>query len=61
MSSTSQFMHQNKQNTDQLRTKEKQDKLLKQQLEKEREEAIITEIQKTEQERIKKKGLKTLK
>lgn len=44
MSSTSQFAYQNKPSTDQLRTKEKQDKLLKQQLEKEREEGIITEI-----------------
>jgi hypothetical protein len=35
--------------------------MLKSQLEREREQAIMTEIEKTEKERIKKKGLKTLK
>ena len=44
-----------------IRAKEKQDRLLKVQLEKEREQQLISEIEKTEKERIKKKGLKTLK
>lgn len=35
--------------------------MLKQQLEKEREQQLVSEIEKTEKERIKKKGLKTLK
>lgn len=35
--------------------------MLKQQLEKEREQQLISEIERTEKERIKKKGLKTLK
>jgi len=39
-----------------LKIKEKQDKLLKQQLEKEREHQLMQEIEKTEKERIKKKG-----
>ena len=39
-----------------LKIKEKQDKLLKQQLEKEREQQLLQEIEKTEKERIKKKG-----
>lgn len=47
--------------TKDIKSKEKQDKLLKLQLEKEREQMLITEIEKTEKERIKKKGLKTLK
>lgn len=44
-----------------IKHKERQDKMLKQQLEKDRETQIISEIEKTEKERIKKKGLKTLK
>jgi hypothetical protein len=44
-----------------VRQKEKNDKMLKVQLEKEREQMLITEIEKNEKERIKKKGLKTLK
>ena len=39
-----------------LKIKEKQDKLLKEQLEKEREQHLMLEIEKTEKERIKKKG-----
>ena len=39
-----------------IRIKEKQDKFLKQQLEKEREQALLEEIEKTEKERVKKKG-----
>lgn len=39
-----------------LKIKEKQDKLLKEQLEKEREAQLLAEIEKTEKERIKKKG-----
>lgn len=39
-----------------LKLKEKQDKLLKQQLEKEREQQLFEDIEKTEKERIKKKG-----
>ena len=39
-----------------LKIKEKQDKLLKQQLEKERENQLLAEIEKTEKERIKKRG-----
>jgi len=38
------------------RNKEKQDKLLKQQLEKEREQAIITEIEKNRKRKNKEKG-----
>ena len=41
--------------------KEKNDKVMRNQLEKEREEMLISEIEKNEKERIKKKGLKTLK
>jgi len=48
-------------NAKDLKLKEKQDKLLKQQLEKERQQALIQDIERTEKERIKKKGLKTLK
>ena len=44
-----------------IRQKEKNDNMLKQQLEKEREELLINEIEKNEKDRIKKKGLKTLK
>lgn len=40
-----------------LKIKEKQDKMLKQQLEKERENQLMQEIDKTEKERIKKKGI----
>ena len=40
-----------------LKFKEKQDKLLKQQLEKEREQQLIEEIEKVEKERMKKKGI----
>lgn len=40
-----------------LKLKEKQDKLLKEQLEKEREATLLAEIEKTEKERIKKKGI----
>jgi len=47
--------------TKDLKIKEKQDQLLKRQLEKEREQQLISEIERTEKERIKKKGLKTLK
>lgn len=36
--------------------KEKQDKFLRQQLEKEREQQLLEEIERTEKERIKKKG-----
>jgi hypothetical protein len=39
-----------------LKIKEKQDKMLKEQLEKEREHQLLAEIDKTEKERIKKKG-----
>ena len=39
-----------------LKIKEKQDKLLKQQLEKERENQLLQEIEKTEKERIRKRG-----
>lgn len=39
-----------------LKIKEKQDKLLKLQLEKEREHQLMQEIEKTEKERVKKKG-----
>lgn len=48
-------------NAKDLKLKEKQDKLLKQQLDKERSEALQMDIERTEKERIKKKGLKTLK
>ncbi len=52
-----------------VKIKEKQDKFLRAQLEKEREQQILEEIERTEKERIKKKGksnttsvgLKTLK
>lgn len=44
-----------------LKLKEKQDKMLKQQLEKERQESMLHDIERTEKERIKKKGIKTLK
>lgn len=47
--------------TKEVKIKEKQDKFLKQQLEKEREQALLEEIEKTEKERVKKKGLKVLK
>mmetsp|Transcript_21720 Transcript_21720/g.29142 ORF Transcript_21720/g.29142 Transcript_21720/m.29142 type:complete len:95 (+) Transcript_21720:89-373(+) len=47
--------------TKEIKIKERQDKFLKAQLEKEREQALIEEIEKTEKERVKKKGLKTLK
>ena len=40
-----------------LKIKEKQDKLLKQQLEKEREQQLMQDIDRTEKERIKKKGM----
>ena len=42
--------------TKEVKIKEKQDKFLKQQLEKEREAALLEEIEKTEKERVKKKG-----
>ena len=42
--------------TKEVKIKEKQDKFLKQQLEKEREQALMEEISKTEKERVKKKG-----
>ena len=42
--------------TKEVKIKEKQDKFLKQQLEKEREQALLEEIEKTEKERVKKKG-----
>ena len=43
--------------TKEVKIKEKQDKFLKQQLEKEREQALLEEIEKTEKERVKKKGM----
>jgi len=39
-----------------VKIKEKQDKFLRQQLEKEREQQLLEEIEKTEKERVKKKG-----
>jgi len=44
-----------------VKIKEKQDKFLRAQLEKEREQQLLEEIEKTEKERIRKKGLKVLK
>ena len=49
------------QSNKEVRAKAKNDNLLKNQLEKEREQLLINEIEKNEKERIKKKGLKTLK
>ena len=42
--------------TKEVKIKEKQDKILRQQLEKEREQQLLDEIHKTEKERIRKKG-----
>ena len=42
--------------TKEVKIKEKQDKMLRQQLEKEREQQLLDEIEKTEKERIRKKG-----
>ena len=42
--------------TKEIKIKEKQDKFLKAQLEKEREAALLEEIEKTEKERVRKKG-----
>ena len=42
--------------TKEIKIKERQDKFLKAQLEKEREQALLEEIEKTEKERVKKKG-----
>ena len=42
--------------TKEIKIKERQDKFLKAQLEKEREQALLDEIEKTEKERVKKKG-----
>ena len=39
-----------------VKIKEKQDKFLRQQLEKEREQQMLQEIERTEKERVKKKG-----
>jgi hypothetical protein len=39
-----------------VKIKEKQDKFLRAQLEKEREQQLLEEIEKTEKERIRKKG-----
>ena len=39
-----------------VKIKEKQDKFLRQQLEKEREQQLLEEIERTEKERVKKKG-----
>jgi len=39
-----------------LKQKEKQDKMLKAQLEKEREQQLLEEIERTQKERTKKKG-----
>merc|ERR1712051_157253 len=47
--------------TKEVKIKERQDKFLRAQLEKEREQALLEEIEKTEKERVKKKGLKVLK
>ena len=47
--------------TKEIKIKEKQDKFLKAQLEKEREAALLEEIERTEKERVRKKGLKVLK
>jgi len=44
-----------------LHVKQKQDKFLKEQLEKEREQQLLEDIERTEKERVKKKGLKVLK
>lgn len=43
--------------TKEIKLKEKQDKILRQQLEKEREQLLLDEIEKTEKERIRKKGM----
>ncbi len=40
-----------------VKIKEKQDKFLRQQLEKEREQQLLEEIERTEKERVKKKGI----
>ena len=45
--------------TKDIKIKERQDKFLKAQLEKEREQALLEEIEKTEKERVKKKGTVT--
>ena len=42
--------------TKEIKIKERQDKFLKAQLEKEREQALLEEIERTEKERVKKKG-----
>lgn len=42
--------------TKEAKIKEKQDKILRQQLEKEREQQMLEEIERTEKERIRKKG-----
>ena len=42
--------------TKEVKIKEKQDKFLKAQLEKEREAALMEEIERTEKERVRKKG-----
>lgn len=42
--------------TKEVKIKEKQDKILRQQLEKEREQQMLGEIERTEKERIRKKG-----
>ena len=42
--------------TKEVKIKERQDKFLRAQLEKEREQALLEEIEKTEKERVKKKG-----
>ena len=47
--------------TKDIKIKERQDKFLKAQLEKEREQALLEEIEKTEKERVKKKGTVHLK
>jgi hypothetical protein len=39
-----------------LHVKQKQDKFLKEQLEKEREQQLLEDIERTEKERVKKKG-----
>ena len=43
--------------TKEVKIKERQDKFLRAQLEKEREQALLEEIEKTEKERVKKKGI----
>jgi len=42
--------------TKEVKIKEKQDKILREQLQKEREQQLLEEIEKTEKERIRKKG-----